>query len=326
MQALVLLFICSVAGELPTVFLLGCPKCASTSLWSALVQQPELCPATPVPPYMAMSAKELHFFSNLAGRFRLGVSWYKGNFNRSRLLLDGHVNADGCQFVDGSPSYLDKAQFPSTAQRMHATYPPLLRQRLRLIAILREPLSLLVSFFNYFHETYTPLRGRTFPQWVGMWGQVGALIAGNPVVPAHLSIADWMEQLQPFWFHFSPSNVFVVDQRLVITEFHSIMRGLADFIGVKFSLPPHAKLPSENRGGENQSLRWWHISSLGHLPNALCMRLVSAFAGRNLALLVKLRDQRQRGLAAVGQPEFDGFASVACNESLVESGTRSKGR
>ena len=52
----------------------------------------------------------------------------------------------GVHFVDATPNYLSR---PFVAPRIAAAYPPSLRPQLRLIAVLREPVSRGLSWYNH---------------------------------------------------------------------------------------------------------------------------------------------------------------------------------
>ena len=289
--------------SLPTVFLLGCGKCASTSMWKALVAQPELCPATPVPPMMAIPQKEVHFFDNAFGRYSLGIVWCSSNFNRSRTDI---WRAEDCRFVDGSPSYLN---FEGTAARIHQSYPPPLRSELRLIALVREPVSLLVSHFDYFHNFEPKMRNKTFEQWIGSWAQHEV---AKPL-PPHLRVGLFYEQLLPYWTLFTPAMVFMLDMHVAVTNFSVALGGISRFLGLHFSINHEAKLPSVNRGGAHEVApgqeMWWRVGAAHNLPHRLCRRLATAHQHSNQALLEATVNHRRRGLEALGQPVFEGFDS-----------------
>ena len=136
-------------------------------------------------------------------------------------------------------------QFPGTAKRIHNTYPSYLRPKLRLIAVIREPVSLIVNLFDYFHEFDRSMVNKTFEHWMG---PLATQLNSTELLPRRLRSAVWIEQLTPYWAYFSPINVLMLDMNDVINNFPVALHGIAAFTGAAFAVSddamPHCPGPT----------------------------------------------------------------------------------
>ncbi len=99
--------------RLPSFYVLGAQKAATTSLDAWLRAQPSL---------RLPDLKETHYFSN-DERYAKGPSWYLGRFPSADGALRGEVD----------PDYLSDPRVPERMAALHAGATP------RLVAVLREP-------------------------------------------------------------------------------------------------------------------------------------------------------------------------------------------
>lgn len=108
-------------GAMPNFIIVGAQKAATTSLYDALMREPEFRPS-----YL----KEIHYFDAF---YHKGLAWYQAHFPDS----DGH-SVSG----EASPSYL---LHPLASKRIHETI-----GRVLIIILLRNPVDRAIS--HYWHE------------------------------------------------------------------------------------------------------------------------------------------------------------------------------
>lgn len=109
---------------LPSVLIIGAQKGGTTSLFSYLLEHPDV-----LPPFR----KEVHYFDL---HYRAGVRWYRGHFPYAHRLRGGSVT------LEASPYYLVHPRVP---QRVAQLLP-----NVKLIALLRNPVDRALS--HYQHE------------------------------------------------------------------------------------------------------------------------------------------------------------------------------
>lgn len=116
--------------RLPNVIIIGAQKSGTSSLFSYLVQHPQI---------RGSSRKEVHFFDggSLPGvdNFKKGSKWYRSHFP---LNLEPRETPT----IEATPSYLF---VPSVPARISTLLPGV-----KLIAVLRDPVERAIS--HYFHE------------------------------------------------------------------------------------------------------------------------------------------------------------------------------
>ena len=130
-----------VSARLPNFVLLGAPKCATTWLYNCLAAHPEVY----VP-----AEKELEFFGSF--RYYLGMNWYKQHFVN---WTDEKVGGDM------SVGYFTSVEAPI---RMHQL---LDSSSLKLLLLLREPLSRALSYYEY--RLLSGNAPRSFKKSLDMW-------------------------------------------------------------------------------------------------------------------------------------------------------------
>ena len=110
----------------PEFFILGSPKCGTTSLWDLLVKHGEIC----------KGIKEVNYFS-MDSEYQKGTAYYMSRFDTHNCPH---------HHIDGSPGYLAS---PTALQRMMDTFTEFDFKRKRFIVVLRDPVYRAYSFFNY---------------------------------------------------------------------------------------------------------------------------------------------------------------------------------
>jgi len=113
---------------LPDFIIIGCQKCATTSLYDYLVQHPSI---------LSAAQKEIHYFDS---NYNIGITWYKSFFptvfskNMQKLYKRKFVTGEA------SPMYIFNSIVP---KRMSKVLP-----HVKLIAILRNPIDRAYSHYN----------------------------------------------------------------------------------------------------------------------------------------------------------------------------------
>ncbi|MDD9814040.1 MAG: sulfotransferase [Thaumarchaeota archaeon] len=114
--------------ELPNLYIIGFPKCGTTSLHAYLAQHPDV---------RAGAQKEIRYFGH-DERYARGINWYRSNFPLSaqRAIHERRRRADGkrrtMSIVDASVRYVNH---PHAMRRIAAVTP-----NARFIAMVRDPI------------------------------------------------------------------------------------------------------------------------------------------------------------------------------------------
>lgn len=113
---------------LPDFIIIGCQKCATTSLYDYLVQHPNI---------LSAAQKEIHYFDS---NYNIGITWYKSFF--PTVFSKNLKKLSKIKFVTGeaSPMYIFNQIVP---KRMSEVLPSV-----KLIAILRNPIDRAYSHYN----------------------------------------------------------------------------------------------------------------------------------------------------------------------------------
>ncbi len=110
--------------SLPDFIIIGAMKSGTTSLFSCLVQHPQV---------LKCFRKEVHFFDN---NFEKGTKWYRAHFPLAKKVCKGRITGEA------SPLYILNPLVPERISR--------LLPDVKLIAILRNPVERAIS--HYFME------------------------------------------------------------------------------------------------------------------------------------------------------------------------------
>ena len=133
---------CGDEGCLPSMYLIGAQKASTTALFQLLRKSSGICGANARPgSFATASYKEVHFFDNA------GVPWEEARANRS--LYTRLFRREECasrRFLDATPQYQYSWNAP---MRMSQFLPEAWRPRVRMVTILREPLSRDLSYYNH---------------------------------------------------------------------------------------------------------------------------------------------------------------------------------
>lgn len=110
--------------SLPHFIIIGAMKAGTTSLYSYLIQHPQILPS---------NKKEIHYFD---ANYEMGTLWYRSHFPHQSKIKEGIITGEA------SPYYLFH---PFAPKRIFQLLPDV-----KLIIILRNPVDRAIS--HYFHE------------------------------------------------------------------------------------------------------------------------------------------------------------------------------
>lgn len=113
---------------LPDFIIIGCQKCATTSLYDYMVQHPNISPAT---------YKEIHFFDS---NYNVGLTWYRSFFPTFFYKIFSKLRKKKFVTGEASPMYIFN---PIVPNRMSRILP-----KVKLIAILRNPIDRAYSHYS----------------------------------------------------------------------------------------------------------------------------------------------------------------------------------
>lgn len=137
---------CSEHGCWPTVYVIGAQKSATTSLFTAFADHHEICGRHNAKD-ISTAAKEAHFFDDPMDNQFDGTSLRSAK--DLHKYLGGYPKGD-CKgsYMDATPAYLRDLKVPA---RMQEVMPEsVIKHHVRIVAILREPVSRDLSYYNMF--------------------------------------------------------------------------------------------------------------------------------------------------------------------------------
>ncbi len=198
-------------GVPPSFLIVGAQKAGTTALFRYLAKHPCIKPP---------EVKEIDFFSCTA-RYSRGEEFYHSHFPAASSLPDG-----GSTF-EASPSYLVNESAPA---RIHAY-----NARIRLVAILRDPVERAYSAWNMYEERF-----RRDKNWLREWTrrcegcaarkgvrtrqltrfdsfeaviseEEEAIASGEAIEAPVLLHGFYSEQLQRYFEYFDPKQILVVE-------------------------------------------------------------------------------------------------------------------
>eukprot|EP00600_Ochromonadales_sp_CCMP1393_P004188 CAMPEP_0174992928 /NCGR_PEP_ID=MMETSP0004_2-20121128/22795_1 /TAXON_ID=420556 /ORGANISM="Ochromonas sp., Strain CCMP1393" /LENGTH=149 /DNA_ID=CAMNT_0016246993 /DNA_START=594 /DNA_END=1040 /DNA_ORIENTATION=- len=107
----------------PDFYILGAPKCATTSLHDLLTKHPDICHSR---------TKEVHYFDDPA-HYHIGPHFWEHIYDPQCSASTGHK-----KYIDSTPNYLDNKE---AIIRMSKSFDEGEIQRKKFIIILREPVA-----------------------------------------------------------------------------------------------------------------------------------------------------------------------------------------
>jgi sulfotransferase family protein len=200
----------------PSALIIGAQKAGTTSLFSYLVQHPDVLPPL---------SKEIHYFDLNYAR---GVTWYRARFPFSHQLRGASLT------LDASPYYLAHPLVPPRAAQ--------LLPRVKLVALLRNPVDR--AFSHYQHEVRGGRESLSFAEAIE---QEPARLAGEEERlrrdPAYYSYNHrrysymlrglYVEQLRAWVRHFPRSQLLVLQSEWLFRDPAAATAAVYDFLGLR---------------------------------------------------------------------------------------------
>lgn len=225
---------------LPDFVVIGCQKCATTSLYDYLIQHPDISSAT---------QKEIHFFDS---NYNIGITWYRSFFPTvfSKIFSKRKKR----KFVTGeaSPMYIFNPIVPTRMSRM--------LPNIKLIAILRNPIDRAYSHYsmqvknNYEHLSFEEAIGNEETRIAGereKEEQDENYVGINLRDFSYLARGRYVEQLK-IWMNYFPKDKFLIlrTEDLEENPTHT-MNEIFEFL----DLPPYEiKNPPKMNVGEYKAM------------------------------------------------------------------------
>jgi len=301
----------------PHLMILGAQKAGTTSLYQGLIQHPDLCDAKIDPNERGHFSKEVHFFDITMDRFEKGPEFYCSRFTTCQ-------NKNKALHIDCTPDYLEFG----VAQRMNKTFSPEDRKKIKLIAILREPVERMLSWYNHLHSI-VELEGKEVCERDGYCKliyrnhykdkQCISHITTNKITISQDSSLGEFVSFQEFAFYnhrpvekgqyvdilteffdvFGEKNVLVLNYDFMMSNQRETLSLISKFAGIDDSWGSNFELPHGNEKNSNGK------KGLANIHCAFLHRLNSYFSPYNNRLYSMLKKNREKFWS--GQPHFPVF-------------------
>jgi hypothetical protein len=329
----------------PTVFLLGAQKAATTSLFVSMVSQGVCCDAemdahvvdTAYADCLACSPKETHFFTGLrdAKGGEIAIDGRRWKNDEADVALP-FVRQDytqlfplakrariGCDagFIEATPML----QHRTAALRMYNFLPLKMHAQVRIVVVLREPISRDLSWYNHKVDGFISGDSKVvvkeappkYPAYVkeeaAKYNDCVAEASGDRFIGANTCFTPagepksaliegmYATHLGRLLMHWERRQVIVLQMEALLDDTHGQLALLYQFIGTA-KLPP-LSIPKENTHDSPLKVK--------SIPCAVKQKLQGLFEPHNKALFALLKRQREARSAA--EPNFPPFPDlVAC--------------
>lgn len=191
-------------GALPNFFIIGAPKCGTTTLWKQLKAHPRVFMSTP---------KEPHYFAGLC-RGDEEMTWqeYRSLFDR----VDGENivgEASNSNFI-----------LPEAAKHIRERIGP----EVKLLAILRSPVER--AFSHYLHFVRAGAESLSFEEAIQKEEQ--RLRNGKPATYAYRDIGMYGRRLEPYYDRFGSESIKVVLFEDFVQHPVEVMHRICLFLGI----------------------------------------------------------------------------------------------
>jgi len=209
----------SVMSPRPNFFLIGAPKCGTTTLWKCLKSHSKIFMCTP---------KEPHYFSRLS----------RGDPERAwEDYIDLFRGATDEPVVgEASTSSLMK---PESASYIYDR----IGEEVYLLAILRDPVER--AFSHYLHFVRAGAEHDTFEEAIRK--EEKRLENGTPVTHAYRNLGMYGSRLAPFYEYFGSDRIKVVLFEDFIDRPGDILREIGHFLGIDASFDVEKGLQENHR-------------------------------------------------------------------------------
>jgi Sulfotransferase family len=277
----------------PDFFIIGAPKCGTTSLDTYLSEHPSIF----------MAKKEQHFFgSDLAeiwrhpdaGR-RPSVDEYFGMFTRSELAV--------CR-GEGSVWYLWSRR---AAQEIHEYNP-----NARIIVMFRNPVEMLPSLHSqYLHDAIEDLENLADALAAESDRRRGQRIPSNngpdPWRLFYREVVNFHEQLKRYFTIFGRDHVHVVLYDDLAADPGSTYRQVLEFLGVDPTFVPVFRVINPNKRIRSRLLQHtvWNVSDPSSSIRRIGSRLIPVHSARSAMLRHGVPALKRINTSVTGRPPLD---------------------
>lgn len=229
---------------LPDVIIIGAQKSGTSSLFSYLIQHPEI---------RGSSCKEVHFFDGglvpEVDNFKKGVNWYRAHFP-----LD--IKPSARRIVEATPSYVF---MPSAPARISKLLPDA-----KLIVVLRDPVERAIS--HYFHEVRAGREKRPIMSALAEEEDLLAPIwrsedykSGQFLTCSYKARGRYAEQLNRYFSFFSRNQIVVISSKALFGATDETLSTIFQFVDVtdsiKFVSDQKPKNVGSNKSPVDSSVR-----------------------------------------------------------------------
>jgi len=241
--------LCMDGKLVPSLYLLGAQKCATSSFAAELLQSPNLVgphhPSWTTEQSSTWMGKELHYFDNTYRYSAKGRSFWLAHWPQCPAASQHFVAADF------TPSYLSAWEAPSRLKETYGGH----ANRLTFLVILREPLARMQSsFYHGKSDGWVAPQFATFEEYVqhslqkyrsGNYRHFhnGSSDMRNDAVPFTLSL--YYEHLAHWLWYFHPAQFVIAPMKSYVTAQNGLFQGEPDLIrttaarpGIEAFMPP----------------------------------------------------------------------------------------
>ncbi len=211
---------------MPSFIISGAQRCGTTTLYSYLVQHPQIVRAR---------AKEVHFFDV---KFSKGLDWYLGRFSLKKYLLQKLAGNCFTHIITGeaSPYYIFH---PLAPKRIAQVLP-----NVKLIVMLRNPVDR--AYSQYQHEVCLGNEKLSFEEAIDkeeerLNNEVGKMLNNedynsfNHAHYSYLSRGIYIEQIKVLYDLFPKENLFILNSKDFYSNPKDICKKVLSFLNLPFS-------------------------------------------------------------------------------------------
>jgi hypothetical protein len=203
---------------LPNFIIIGTMKGGTSSLYSYLVERPDVHPA---------ATKEIHYFDNYYSK---GLKWYKSQFPQKNKMHSGQITGES------SPYYL---AHPCVPGRIRKALP-----QVKLVVLLRNPVDRAYSHYQHncrlkrepltFEKALDAEEGRIAGEAQKMLNDPKYCSYNHPVF-SYKTRGNYEEQLQR-WFTYFPCEQFLI---IKSEDFFDYPKQMTNQVSEFLELPPY---------------------------------------------------------------------------------------
>ncbi len=212
---------------LPTFLIAGAQKGGTTSLYSYLIEHPNILPA--------YRRKEIHYWDN-PRHYRLGMRWYRAHFPLIQTL-----QAASAVSGEKTPNYLERPEF---IQRIRQDLP-----EVKLILLLRNPVERTISNYYMLYKRgweILPLMDALLDEPRRLASPVERKKYGTERAYTVRSI--YAPSIKACLEHFPPDQRLILDSQVFFEDPARVLRQVYAFLGVSPDYLP--ALPLHKNVGE----------------------------------------------------------------------------